>query len=133
MKQKHLLRFSIITVMLVLGVFWALVSAKTVTSTAYPNASFIAKAQWLNSHINDPKLVIVDVRENKYLKDAFIPYQVVEEVRPERDVGHEVLAHRHDLAEHRDRVDLRERHRHAEHRHGRAPAPRPGQQHPPRG
>ncbi len=73
MKQKHLLRFSIITVMLVLGVFWALVSAKTVTSTAYPNASFIAKAQWLHSHINDPKLVIVDVRENKYLKDAFIP------------------------------------------------------------
>lgn len=73
MKQKHLLRFSIIAVMLILGVSWTLVSAKAVTSIAYPNANFIAKAQWLHSHINDPKLVIVDVRENKYLKDVFIP------------------------------------------------------------
>lgn len=73
MKQKHLLRFSVIAVLLVLGVFWTLVSARAVTSGGYPNANFIATARWLHSHINDPNLVIVDVRENKYLKDDFIP------------------------------------------------------------
>jgi len=73
MKQKHSIRFSIIAVLLVLGVFWALVSAQDVATKGYPNESFLADAQWLNSHINDPKLVIVDVREKKYLKDVFIP------------------------------------------------------------
>ena len=73
MKQKHSIRFIIIAVLLVLGVFWALVSAQDVATKGYPNESFLADAQWLNSHINDPKLVIVDVREKKYLKDVFIP------------------------------------------------------------
>jgi thiosulfate/3-mercaptopyruvate sulfurtransferase len=73
MKQKNLLRFSVIAVLLVLGVFWALVSAKDVATGSYPNESFLAKAEWLHSHINDPKLVVVDVRDKKYLKDAFIP------------------------------------------------------------
>ena len=73
MKQKHSIRFSIIAVLLVLGVFWALVSAQGVTTKGYPNESFLADAQWLKSQINDPKLVIVDVREKKYLKDVFIP------------------------------------------------------------
>ena len=73
MKQKHSIRFSIIAVLLVLGVFWALVSAQDVATKGYPNESFLADVQWLNRHINDPKLVIVDVREKKYLKDDFIP------------------------------------------------------------
>jgi len=73
MKQKHSIRFSIIAVLLVLGVFWAIVSAQDVVTKGYPNESFLADAQWLKSHINDPKLVIVDVREKKYLKDVFIP------------------------------------------------------------
>jgi len=73
MKQNNFLRFSVIAVLLVLGVFWALVSAKDIAIGSYPNASFLAKAEWLHSHSNDPKLVIVDVREKKYLKDAFIP------------------------------------------------------------
>ena len=77
MKQKHSIRFSIIAVLLVLGVFWALVSAQEVTTKGYPNESFLADAQWLNSHINDPKLVIVDVREKKYLKDVFIPGAII--------------------------------------------------------
>lgn len=37
MKQKHSIRFSIIAVLLVLGVFWALVSAQGVTTRGYPN------------------------------------------------------------------------------------------------
>ena len=73
MKQNNAIRFTVIAVLLVLGVFWALVSAKEVTTGGYPNGSFLANAQWLNSHLNDPKLVIVDVREKKYLKDVFIP------------------------------------------------------------
>ena len=73
MKQKHLLRFGVIAVLLVLGVFWALASAKDIPARAYPNASFLATAQWLHDHINDPTLVVVDVREKKYLNDVFIP------------------------------------------------------------
>jgi thiosulfate/3-mercaptopyruvate sulfurtransferase len=73
MKHKHWLRFIVIAVLLVLGVFWALVSAKDITTRGYPNESFLATAQWLHNHINDPNLVIVDVRENKYLNDVFIP------------------------------------------------------------
>ena len=76
MKQNNFIRFSVIAVLLVLGVFWALVSAEDVTTGSYPNQSFLAKAQCLNSHMNDPNLVIVDVREKKYLKDAFIPHAI---------------------------------------------------------
>ncbi len=73
MKQNHFVRLSIIAVMLVLGVFWALVSAQDVATRFYPNENFLVDAKWLNSHINEPNLVIVDVREKKYLKNAFIP------------------------------------------------------------
>ena len=73
MKQNHFVRLSIIAVMLVLGVFWALVSAQDVVTRFYPNENFLVDAKWLNSHLNDPKLVIVDVREKKHLKDVFIP------------------------------------------------------------
>jgi thiosulfate/3-mercaptopyruvate sulfurtransferase len=73
MQQNNFIRFSVIAVLLVLGVFWALVSAKDVATGSYPNESFLAKAEWLYSHSNDPNLVIVDVRDKKYLKDAFIP------------------------------------------------------------
>jgi thiosulfate/3-mercaptopyruvate sulfurtransferase len=73
MKHKHWLRFSVIAVLLVLGVFWALGSAKDVPAPGYPGASVLATAPWLQSHINDSNFVVVDVRENKYVKDAFIP------------------------------------------------------------
>ncbi|MBU0988506.1 MAG: sulfurtransferase [Proteobacteria bacterium] len=73
MKRQQVLRFSIIAVLLVLGVFWALVSAKTPTGKDYANESFLVTAQWLNDHMNDPNLVVVDVREKKYLNDIFIP------------------------------------------------------------
>lgn len=73
MKQNHLVRFSIIAVMLVLGVFWSLVSAQGVATGSYPKENFLVDVKWLHSHVNDPKLVIVDVREKKYLKDVFIP------------------------------------------------------------
>lgn len=73
MQQKHFIRFSVIAVLLVLGVFWAFVSAKDVATGSYPNASFLANARWLHSHSNDPNLVVVDVRAKKYLKGDFIP------------------------------------------------------------
>lgn len=73
MKQNHLIRFSIIAVMLVMGVFWALVSANDIAARSYPNENFLVDVKWLHNHINDPNLVIVDVREKKYLNDIFIP------------------------------------------------------------
>ena len=39
--------------------------------------------------------------------------QLIEEVRAERDVGHQVFPHGHDFAEHGYRVDLGKRHRNA--------------------
>jgi thiosulfate/3-mercaptopyruvate sulfurtransferase len=73
MKQTSLLRTGASALLLVLAVFWALVSAKAPAAEDYPNGQFLVSAQWLNSHLNDENLVIVDVREKKYLKDAFIP------------------------------------------------------------
>ena len=73
MKQQRILRFGIIAVLLVLGVSWALASAGDPAAAGYPNGRFLVTAQWLQQHAKDPGLVIVDVREDKYLGDVFIP------------------------------------------------------------
>ena len=51
--------------------------------------------------------------------------QVVEEMRAQGDVGHEVLAHGDDFAEHGDGGDFGEADGHAERGRGGAPAARP--------
>ncbi|MBI9085016.1 MAG: sulfurtransferase [Desulfobacterales bacterium] len=73
MKQQRTLRFGIIAVVLILGVSWALASVGAPAAAGYPNGRFLVTAQWLQQHANDPNLVIVDVREDKYLGDVFIP------------------------------------------------------------
>ncbi len=74
MKQARPLRLGIIALLLLLGVFWAFVSAKTPgEEQGYPNGRFLVTADWLNQHLEDKGLVVVDVREKKYLADAFIP------------------------------------------------------------
>jgi hypothetical protein len=55
--------------------------------------------------------------------------QLVQEMRPERDIGDQVVAHRGDLAQRRDAVDLAEAHRHAEPRIARATAARAERHH----
>lgn len=76
MIRHPLMRSLIIAVVLVLGVLWALVSAKAPMVKNFPNGHFLVTAQWLKAHIDDPNLVIIDVREKKYLGEAFIPGSV---------------------------------------------------------
>lgn len=74
MRQTRPLRLGIIAIVLVLGVFWALVSAKTPGQVQnYPNSGFLVSAAWLNQHLNDRGLIVVDVREKKHTANGYIP------------------------------------------------------------
>lgn len=74
MKNSKLIRYAAIAAILLLGVYW---SAASATSSAagkdYPNARFLATAEWLKSQKDDASLVIVDVREEKDLAGKLIP------------------------------------------------------------
>ncbi len=72
MKNGSVLRYIIIAVVLFLGVMWSLGSAAQ-EETAYPNADFIADAQWLKTHLNDEGLVIADVRTDDHFDGSLIP------------------------------------------------------------
>lgn len=72
MKDNSMLRNGIIGAMLFLGVLWAFNSAAR-NQTAYPNADFIATAQWLKTHANDKNLVVADVRADEYFEGGLIP------------------------------------------------------------
>lgn len=74
MKNGKLTRYVAIAVMLLLGVYWSAASATGGnTGDAYPNAAFLATAEWLKAHTDDPSLIIVDVRMDKYMDDKLIP------------------------------------------------------------
>ncbi len=68
-----MLRYGIIAVLLILGVYWSLAEAQKAGETGYPNADFLATAQWLQDHADDSGLVIVDVRTDKHFDDNLIP------------------------------------------------------------
>lgn len=74
MKNSKRIRYVAIAALLLLGVYW---SASSATGGAagedYPNAGFLATAQWLKSHQDDASLVIVDVRMDKYFEGKLIP------------------------------------------------------------
>ena len=74
MKNGKLIRYVAIAAILLLGVYW---SASSATSGGagedYPNAGFLATAEWLKSQKDDASLVIVDVRMDKYVEGKLIP------------------------------------------------------------
>lgn len=72
MKNGKLIRYILIAVALLLGVYWSAASA-TNDGREYPNSKYLATAQWLQAHQNDDSLVIVDVREDKYFDGKLIP------------------------------------------------------------
>ena len=73
MNRFSLLRWAIITLVMVPGILGAMGSAEAPAAPGYPNGRFLVTAQWLNAHPNDTNLVIVDVREKKHLSQGFIP------------------------------------------------------------
>jgi thiosulfate/3-mercaptopyruvate sulfurtransferase len=74
MVQKQGIRFILIAVLLLLGVWWSLASAdKGAEQFGYPGGRFMATAGWLKQHRADPGLIIVDVREDKDFDGKLIP------------------------------------------------------------
>lgn len=76
MNNKRLIRHTMIGILLFLGVCWSLSQAardQAETEGAYPNSELLASPEWLQQHLNDENLVIVDVREDKYFNDELIP------------------------------------------------------------
>lgn len=73
MKNGKLIRYLVIAVVLVLGVYWSAASATNGGDQGYPNADYLATPQWLQSHQEDGSLVIVDVRMDKYFDGKLIP------------------------------------------------------------
>jgi thiosulfate/3-mercaptopyruvate sulfurtransferase len=74
MKNSKRIRYVAIAVILVLGIYWSAVSAiGGAADKDYPNAGFLATAQWLKFHHSDASLVIVDVRMDKYIEGKLIP------------------------------------------------------------
>lgn len=66
MAQKQGIRFILIAILLLLGVWWSIASAdKGAGQFGYPGGRFMATAAWLGQHHSDGNLIIVDVREDK--------------------------------------------------------------------
>lgn len=70
MKKGEMIRYVVIVAILLLGLYWSLASAAV---KDYPNAHFLATAEWLKTHKNDASLVIVDVRADKDVAGKVIP------------------------------------------------------------
>ncbi|MEE4607861.1 MAG: rhodanese-like domain-containing protein [Desulfobacteraceae bacterium] len=74
MKNGKRIRYVAIAAILLLGIYWSAASATGgAAGEDYPNAGFLATAQWLKSHQADASLVIVDVRMDKYVEGKLIP------------------------------------------------------------
>lgn len=74
MHKNRILRYITIAAILFLGMVWSLSMASDEGKTAeYPNPEFLVSAKWLKEHIRDNKLVIVDVRGDKYYDGSPIP------------------------------------------------------------
>jgi thiosulfate/3-mercaptopyruvate sulfurtransferase len=74
MAQKQSVRFIVIAVLLLLGVWWSLASAdRGAALSGYPGGRFLATADWVKQHHNDPGLIIVDVRDDEHFDGKLIP------------------------------------------------------------
>lgn len=74
MNNNRTLRYIIIAIILFLGTVWSLSMASDQGQTSeYPNQELLVSAKWLKKHIDDNKLVIVDVRDDQYYEGSPIP------------------------------------------------------------
>ena len=71
MPQRHALRYAIIGAVLALAAIWTLAAAQT--EIPYANQRFVATPTWLMQHLDDPKVVVVDVRTDKHFDGKVIP------------------------------------------------------------
>lgn len=72
MGERRPFRFILITAVLALGTVWALASAQQ-ENAAYPGARFLATGDWLQAHLTDPGLLVVDVRADRDFDGRVIP------------------------------------------------------------
>lgn len=73
MGESRVLRQLVTAVVLVLGVSWALASARQPAEASYPGGRFLATAAWLTVHLRDPGVRVVDVRADKDFDGRVIP------------------------------------------------------------
>ncbi len=71
MGEGRAFRYVVIVAVLAAGVGWTLASART--TRGYPGGGFLVSAKWLKAHLEDPGLVVVDVRTDKYFDGRVIP------------------------------------------------------------
>lgn len=74
MKNGKRIRYVAIAAILLLGLYWSVASATgSGAGKDYPNAHFLATAEWLKAHQGDANLVVVDVRADKDVAGKMIP------------------------------------------------------------
>lgn len=71
MDKKRIVRYVVIAVILLFGVYWSLASARP--DADYPQSGYLVSGSWLKQHIDDKGLLIVDVRQDKYFDGKLIP------------------------------------------------------------
>jgi thiosulfate/3-mercaptopyruvate sulfurtransferase len=71
MDKNRKVRYAVIAVILLFGVYWSLASARP--DSDYPESDYLVSGAWLKQHTNDTGLLIVDVREEKYFDGKLIP------------------------------------------------------------
>lgn len=67
------LRYFVIATLLLLGVLWAFASARQPGPAGYPAGRLLADAPWLQEHLREPGLLVVDVRDDKDFDGRVIP------------------------------------------------------------
>jgi thiosulfate/3-mercaptopyruvate sulfurtransferase len=72
-KKKHPVRYLVIALILLLGVYWAFASAETVSGPGYPNSQFMITAAQLQERMESEPLIVVDVRGDAYFDGKVIP------------------------------------------------------------
>lgn len=61
-------------IVLFVGICWVFASAQEAsTSAGYPRGQLLVTAEWLESHMDDEGLVIVDVRTDEHFDDKVLP------------------------------------------------------------
>jgi thiosulfate/3-mercaptopyruvate sulfurtransferase len=73
MEKKHPVRYLVIALILLLGVYWAFASAETVSGPGYPNSQFMITAAQLQERMESEPLIVVDVRGDAYFDGKVIP------------------------------------------------------------
>jgi thiosulfate/3-mercaptopyruvate sulfurtransferase len=73
LQRNHLIRYLVIGVVLVLGIYWSLASAQPGTAEqSYPR-EYLVTGGWLKNHLQDPGLIVVDVRTDEHFDNELIP------------------------------------------------------------